>query len=337
MPKHNEVDLYVYPGTTVLINLHGIRDQEKLDQYELMLYTAQVNEPLPRGQLDYAHLKAIHHHFFGTLYAWAGQERTVDIAKGDTLFAHYPYIASASQKLFSQLNNELFLRSLDKGDFCERLSYYFNEINAIHPFREGNGRTQRAFCDLLAKQANYTLDWTKTTTIDYIQASIEGFQGNYVAMQTIFERITSPKLHHKLTENVFLVDKHSLGKTYSLDKQKSFQKEGIEPEVVNPLSAVFNVHANDSSDRIDWLHPLVCHQLEKLRDDKSESIQGLLHLHDLAKQKNAVSQALKIGLHDTLLQLVENPVLSKRIAGRAELLHKIGHTLSKQLSHKRSP
>ena len=337
MPKHNPVDLYVYPGTTVLINLHDIRDQKKLDQYELMLYTAQARQPLPTGQFDYAHLRAIHRHFFSTLYAWAGEERTVDIAKGDTLFAHYPYIASASQKLFNQLNNEVFLRNSDKNAFCKRLSYYFNEINAIHPFREGNGRTQRAFCDLLAKQANYTLDWTKTTTPDYIQASIEGFQGNYVAMQTIFEHITSHKPQPSLTGEIFLVHKDTFEKkNTSVSTQKKLQKEVIDPEIGNPLSRVFNVDASDSKDSIDWLHPSVCRQFEQLRAEQNESMQGLLYLHDLAKQKNAVSDALKIGLHDTLLQIVDNPIASKQLAAKADLLHKIGYTLSQQLSNKRS-
>lgn len=119
-------------------------------------------------------------------------------------------------------------------------------------------------------------------------------------------------------------------------QQLQGKKIAIKQEVVDHLALTFNTDAKDSHDSIDWLHPLVCGQIEKLRDDKSESIQGLLRLHDLAKQKNAVSQALKIGLHDTLLQVVENPVLSKRIADKATLLHKIGQTLSKQLSHKRS-
>ena len=118
--------------------------------------------------------------------------------------------------------------------------------------------------------------------------------------------------------------------------QLSGKKIAVTLETAENLPLTFNANAKDSLDSIDWLHSLVCQQFEKLRGDKSESIQGLLGLHDLAKEKNTVSHALKIGLHDTLLQIIENPVLSKRIADKAALLHKIGHTLSKKLSHKRT-
>ncbi len=119
-------------------------------------------------------------------------------------------------------------------------------------------------------------------------------------------------------------------------KQLSGKKIAVKQETVDHLSITFNANAKDSLDSIDWLHPLVCRQLEKLRDDKSEGVQGLLRLHDLAKQKNGVSHALKVGLHDTLLQVMENPVVSKRIADKTTLLHQIAHSLAKKHSRKRS-
>lgn len=78
-------------------------------------------------------------------------------------------------------------------DFCKKLSFYFNEINAAHPFREGNGRTQRAFCDLLASQSGYEIDWRKANRDEYIEASIVGFKnGKYGAMESLLKKIIAP-------------------------------------------------------------------------------------------------------------------------------------------------
>ncbi|MBY0544631.1 MAG: Fic family protein [Gammaproteobacteria bacterium] len=194
MHKHEQNDPYVYPQTTVLVNKLGIRDQVKLNDYEIILFAAQASGPLPAGQFDYTHLKAIHRHYFADLYEWAGKERTVDIAKDGHLFAHTQYIFGEMNKLFDKLKKEKYLQNLDKLAFCERLSYYFNEINAAHPFREGNGRTQRAFCDLVAEQAGYKLDWTKVNTETYIQASIDGHIGNYNSMTNVFNVITTRQI-----------------------------------------------------------------------------------------------------------------------------------------------
>jgi cell filamentation protein len=184
-------DPYVYPSTDILINKLDIHDAEKLKDAEALFYYVKSHQPLPQGEFDYTHLKAIHQHFFGDLYEWAGQERTIDIAKGDSYFAHQQYISQALNKLFAALKKDNHLSGLQQNEFCKKLSYYFNEINAAHPFREGNGRTQRAFCDLLAKQAGYYLDWKKVPIQEYIEASIAGFNGNYEAMENILKDITT--------------------------------------------------------------------------------------------------------------------------------------------------
>ncbi|OAI46007.1 hypothetical protein AYO45_01995 [Gammaproteobacteria bacterium SCGC AG-212-F23] len=186
-------DPYLYPGSSVLINKFGLKNQDALQETEGFIFALKNLEPLPTGNFDYNHLKAIHHHFFGDIYEWAGQERTVDIAKGDCYFGHKQYITKELNKLFLKLKTDNYLRDLPHDAFCKKISFYFNEINAAHPFREGNGRTQRAFCDALAKQAGYFLDWRKADREEYIHASIAGFlHGDYTAMWSVLKNITTP-------------------------------------------------------------------------------------------------------------------------------------------------
>lgn len=189
------MDPYVYPDTATLINKFGIKDAEKLSHLEGELFALKSLEPLPSGNLDYAHLKAIHYHFFNDFYEWAGQERTVDIAKQDSYFGNVNYIEKELNKLFKKLKEDNYLQNLSQQEFCKKLSYYFNEINAAHPFREGNGRSLRAFSDLLGEQAGYCLNWRllQGRRQEYIEANIQGFlHGNYTPMEAIFNEITSP-------------------------------------------------------------------------------------------------------------------------------------------------
>jgi cell filamentation protein len=94
----------------------------------------------------------------GDIYDWAGQLRTVAIAKG-TWFCLPQYIESAAVEVFQALHGESLLCGLPQDVFTERLTYYLGEVNAIHPFREGNGRAQRAFVEQLAGDAGFILDW----------------------------------------------------------------------------------------------------------------------------------------------------------------------------------
>lgn len=185
-------DPYVYPGTEILINKLGIKDADKLQEVERGFYLEKSYEPLPKGNFDYTHLKAIHKHFLGDIYEWAGKERTIDIAKGNSYFAHNAYIASAITKQFDKLKKDNYLKNLDKEIFTEKAASYFNELNAAHPFREGNGRTLRAFFDLLSDKAGYKLTWSNVNEKEYIDASIKGFEGHDEAMKKVFDKIAEP-------------------------------------------------------------------------------------------------------------------------------------------------
>jgi len=102
-----------------------------------------------------------------------------------------------------------YLKELDNDLFCEKLSYYFNELNAAHPFREGNGRTLRAFFDILAEQAGYRLDWNKVSKKIYLDANVQGFEhGNYEKMEQLFKKIVVPfsKFHSLTVDNLLSND-----------------------------------------------------------------------------------------------------------------------------------
>jgi len=93
----------LYPQSSVLINRFDIKNQNRLQEVEGLIFGLKNLEPFPKGQLDYDHLKAIHKHFFGEVYVWAGEERTIDIAKGNSYFAHKQYITTEINKLFKRI------------------------------------------------------------------------------------------------------------------------------------------------------------------------------------------------------------------------------------------
>lgn len=188
-------DPYVYPGTTVLRNKLGITDGPVLAQREgelAFVRTLELRQRPVKGRFDFAHLRALHRHIFQDIYPWAGDIRTVALSKGDTLFALPQYIQSYGDQLFVQLGHESGLRGLDHGAFAERAAYYWGEINALHPFREGNGRTQREFMTQLAREAGYILDWTKVEQEAMIEASIRSANGDSAPFEALLHIISTP-------------------------------------------------------------------------------------------------------------------------------------------------
>ena len=166
MPDREEfLDPYLDPETGVLRNLTGARTKESLDDAEGSLSFArlvQLMERPPKPTGDLTELRAIHRHLFQDRYDWAGQIRTVDIRKnveGAEFFRPSGMIERAS--VFAaggELHSDNALRGLDRGHFIDRLAYHYDQINYIHPFREGNGRVQRVFWNRIALAAGWQLD-----------------------------------------------------------------------------------------------------------------------------------------------------------------------------------
>jgi cell filamentation protein len=127
---------------------------------------------------DLAHLQAIHPYLFGDVYEWAGQLRNIDISKGGNRFAHHAHIDSAAVAVFMQLAKEKQLAGLGQAAFSDRAAYYLGELNALHPFREGNGRAQREFISHLAHANGYYIAWENVRQADMLAAAIESFNGD---------------------------------------------------------------------------------------------------------------------------------------------------------------
>jgi cell filamentation protein len=163
MSRYDADDTYCYPGTDVLRNKAEITDANELDAYEGELSTLRSIEILENpivGQFDLSHLQRIHLALFQDVYEWAGKIRTVDISRGNSRFANVRFIESAANELFNQLARENCLKELDASTLSAGLAHYLSEINALHPFREGNGRVQRIFISHLSQAAGYQLDYS---------------------------------------------------------------------------------------------------------------------------------------------------------------------------------
>ncbi len=167
-------DPYLYPGTTVLQNLRGLTDPRELDAFEARSthrrLTELIETPLS-GRFDIAHLQAIHRYIFQDVFEWAGQFRTVDISKGGHLFGRAAFIESALVQTFGKVAEDNYLAGLAADTFAERAAYYLGELNAAHPFREGNGRTQREFIRELGLKAGHYVDWRMAAPEEMIEAS----------------------------------------------------------------------------------------------------------------------------------------------------------------------
>ncbi len=172
-------DKYCYPGTHVLINTLNIRDPEVLREAELNFWinaAARLPSRLPNAlKFDLPLWQLIHKETFGKIYPWAGEIRDVMISKGNAVHAAPRIISPYSNQILSQLKNENHLKGLKQEDFLKRGSYYFEELNAIHPFREGNTRTLKLFFSLIAHHAGYTIDWNKINAHQYQQAETLSF------------------------------------------------------------------------------------------------------------------------------------------------------------------
>jgi cell filamentation protein len=145
-----------------------------------------------KGKFDSAHLQTIHRYLFQDVFPWAGEFRVVNISKANANFGPAMHIGSALKELFERLAKEKLLVGLAVPVFVERAAFYLGEINAIHPFREGNGRTQREFIRQLGLHAGHPLSWslvgTGFTQQQMIDASIASHtRGDNSGLATIVE------------------------------------------------------------------------------------------------------------------------------------------------------
>ena len=168
--------IYCYKESNVLKNRLDIRRNELLEEIERKLVIAKLYELRQNnriGKFDIKHFIDIHKYLFEDIYPFAGLFRTENIAKGNFSFAQWEYIESELRKLLDNLKEENYLENLTKEQLAKRLAYYMSELNVLHPFREGNGRTTREFIRQLAFKNGYILDMQEIQSKDMLNACIK--------------------------------------------------------------------------------------------------------------------------------------------------------------------
>ena len=155
-------DPYLIPGSTCLANCLGITDTQTLTKAESEIASVAmaglIANPV-EPTFDLHHLQQIHYRLFSDIYGWAGELRCTEISKGGQLFLPHKLCAKETTAIFSMLHHDQLLQGLDSAAFAERSAFFLGNINKVHPFREGNGRTQRILLDQLAELSGYGFEW----------------------------------------------------------------------------------------------------------------------------------------------------------------------------------
>lgn len=177
----------------VLKNKLGISSQKELDDAETILlsdaYEFFSKKKFKPKDFKVDFLFSIHKYFFGTLYDWAGSLREVNISKGNMMFASARYLRSSLEYLDKILKENFPSRKDSKSIIALKIALLHNEFNAIHPFRDGNGRTIRLFLDLLVSFFGYKMiDWDSRSKNEYLKACLLGSAGNHQPMKDFILR-----------------------------------------------------------------------------------------------------------------------------------------------------
>ena len=183
--------IYCYPDTDTLINRLNIHDAGRLLEAETRMVSIrlyQLQKHPVKGSFDFAHLCNIHHHIFQDVYDWAGELRTVNIAK-KSLFCLVQHMTGYAQTIFPAYYNDCMRAKDNPEEFIHVLAEHYADLNALHPFREGNGRSQREFCRELCLKCGYLFDLTNTCRDEMLQASIDSLEkGDNTGLETIFRK-----------------------------------------------------------------------------------------------------------------------------------------------------
>jgi cell filamentation protein len=139
-----------------------IRDESKLAQIEsgiTLLKTGLLEENPLSGDFDFAHYKQIHKFLFEDIFEWAGKIRDVNLSKKGTSFVGADDIERIAEPLFNRVKKVCLSSTLTFKGFTDEIAELYNDINLLHPFREGNGRTQRAFFSQLIRKCGYNINF----------------------------------------------------------------------------------------------------------------------------------------------------------------------------------
>lgn len=184
-----------YPDSRCLVNYFNIKDRAELKKIEIFISSVRVAGLLVKPlnmPFNFDYLKAIHSHIFGDIYPSAGMIRVKDDGKRSE-YCKSIYIEKYAEEIFDKLRSAKFLTIYDDiDDFINELAYFMAEMEALHPFLDGNGRTTRYFFTDLAKKAGYDIVWNATDPDKYLEANIAAVEGDYQPLIDVLEEIVIP-------------------------------------------------------------------------------------------------------------------------------------------------
>nr|WP_312576149.1 Fic family protein [Sedimentibacter sp.] len=215
-------NVYCYPNSDILKNKLNIKDKNNLNIAERELTSlrlAEIEKNQIKGIFDIKHLQDIHRYIFQDIYGWSGQIRCVNIAKGN-MFCYSENILSYGELIFQKLKEEDYLINIQENKIYGRLSYYMSEINALHPFREGNGRAQRVFISSLGKVAGFEIDFKQISNSEMIKISSSAFVKGHEEYNKMFEKITKKISKKEQEEHIILISHKDSPILKKIDKLK---------------------------------------------------------------------------------------------------------------------
>ena len=191
-----------YPGTTCLISKLDIQDELALAETEAAVVLGKASlldqQPIP-GVFDFDHYKRIHQFLFCDLYDWAGQIRTINLSKKGTAFVPAAEIESCAVACFKRLA-EFSGEGMSHRELAEEVADFYHTVNMLHPFREGNGRTQRIFFTQWIRSLGYDFDLSSVDPDAFMIATIYAAQGVMDQLADFFEQmIEQPQMEMRTT------------------------------------------------------------------------------------------------------------------------------------------
>ena len=185
---------YTDPKIGVLRNLANVADFDTLVLIESGAVTKRIAElqTNPIKIKNSSTLLDIHKYLFQDIYSWAGKIRTVEISKGGKPFFPLSHFRNAFMFIDSLIAEYKKIDRKDKARLSHKLAEILDNINYLHPFREGNGRTQREFLRLLAKEKGLSLNLNPPDRIDIYERYMSGtIIGNVEQLSALILEITA--------------------------------------------------------------------------------------------------------------------------------------------------
>lgn len=200
----------------ILENKLGITDSVELAKAEEKISKKRAIELFESGYLNYLKpgtfksLAEIHKYLFGPIYGFAGQIRTVNISKGNFRFAPIMYLEAALENI----------EKMPQSTYDEIIEKYV-EMNIVHPFREGNGRSARIWLDHMLKQEiGKVIDWSKVDKEDYLLAMerspVKDIEIKYLLKNALTDEVDSREVYMKGIDHSYYYEGYTTFKTEEL-------------------------------------------------------------------------------------------------------------------------